>query len=167
MVRQAFAAFAREVRKHDPHRLVITGDSMLRPSAWHQERKGTWTRDTPEQYSEMLELANPDPINAISLHAYEDAHHRLPSSRKASLRMNKPIFLGEFGVPGETPKSADKFRGLLAAITEHNIPLAALWVFDYARQPVLNITATNSRGWQLEAIADANALHLSRSTIRD
>jgi hypothetical protein len=165
MVRQAFAAFAREVQKYDPHRLVSTGDSMLRPSAWHQERKGTWTRDNPDQYAEMLALANPDPVSAISLHAYDDAHNRFPSSRKASLRMNKAIFLGEFGVQGETPESAEKFRGMLAAITENKIPLAALWVFDYARQPKFNITATNARAWQLEAIADANALlHQPSST---
>jgi hypothetical protein len=168
MVRQAFTAFALEVQKYDPHRLVSTGDSMLRPSAWHQEREGTWTRDTADQYAEMLGLANPDPVSTISLHAYDDAHDRFPSFWKASLRMNKPVFLGEFGVQGETPESAEKFRGMLAAITENKIPLAALWVFDYARQPKFNITATNARDWQLEAIADTNALlHQPRSTSRD
>jgi hypothetical protein len=72
MVHLAFAAFATEVRKYDSHRLVVTGDSILRPSAWHREHEGKWTSDTRAQVAEMITVATPAPINGISLHLYED-----------------------------------------------------------------------------------------------
>jgi hypothetical protein len=37
------------------------------------------------------------------------------------------------------------------------VPLAALWVYDYGSQDEFSVTATNRRGWQLKAIAEANA----------
>jgi hypothetical protein len=60
MVRVAFTEFGKAVREHDPKRLIVTGDSIPRLSAWHQEHKGQWTHDTPEQFSEVLTLANPN-----------------------------------------------------------------------------------------------------------
>lgn len=158
MVRQAFIAFGKEVRKHDPHRLISTGDSMLRPSAWHQARELTWTPDTPAQYAEMLALMNPAPINAISLHAYEDHDiQRLAASIEVSRALKKPLFIGEFGAPGESAEQAEKFRRLLQTIVDLRVPLAAVWVFDHAdQQGTWNITADNTRSWQLDAVAAAN-----------
>ncbi|MFO1528503.1 MAG: cellulase family glycosylhydrolase [Kiritimatiellia bacterium] len=161
MVRTAFGEFARAVREQDPKRLILTGDSFPRLSAWHQEHEGSWTQDTPAQFADMLALANPDPIDAISLHAYEDDDRRLPAVMAISRRLDKPVFIGEFGAQGETPEQAAKFRRLLSAIEEHRIPLAALWVFDLKSQPDFSVTAGNSRSWQLRAIAEANA-RLSR-----
>jgi hypothetical protein len=34
-IRDAFAAFAREVRRFDPHRAISSGDSLPRTAAWH------------------------------------------------------------------------------------------------------------------------------------
>ena len=157
MVRVAFAEFGKAVREHDPARLILTGDSFPRPSAWHQEHENKWTNDTPEQFAEMLTLANPDPITAISLHAYEDDDQRFAAAMDVSRKLNKPIFVGEFGAPGETPEDAAKCRRLLKAIVDHHIPLAALWVFDLKSQKDFSVTADNSRSWQLEAIAEVNS----------
>ena len=104
MVQSAFEAFATEVRKYDPHRLIVTGDSILRRSAWHQAHEGTWTSDTPDQFAEMLESVNPAPIDAISLHLYEEQDwQRLGQATQVAHRLNKPLFVGEFGVPGNPP----------------------------------------------------------------
>ena len=54
MVRTAFIAFATEVRKHDPQRLIFSGDSFPRPSAWHQAHENSWKHDTPAQFAEIL-----------------------------------------------------------------------------------------------------------------
>lgn len=156
IVRQAFTGFATEVRSHDPLRLIGTGDSFPRLSAWHQEHEGTWTQDSPQQFREMLALANPDPVSAISVHAYEDDGARFPELLAVSRRLGKPLFVGEFGAQGSTPEQAAKFHGMLQAIVRHPIPLAALWVFDYPRQEDFNITAGNDRAYQLQAIAAAN-----------
>ena len=157
MVRKAFTAFGKEVRKHDPQRLISTGDSTQRRSAWHQEQQNTWTADTPVQYAQMVALANADPIGAISLHVYEDDHIQLlAQSVEVARKLNKPLFIGEFGTPGDSAEQAAKFRRQLQIILDQRIPLAALWVFDFAQQKDWNITADNARAWQLDAIAEAN-----------
>lgn len=165
MIRAAYIAFAREVRKHDAHRLVITGDAFLRPSAWHQERENKWTRDTPEQFAEMLAKMNPDPINAISVHAYDDADaQRIAGAMTVARNTNKPLFVGEFGAPGETAEQGSKVRRLLDAIVEQQVPLSALWVYDFGSQKDFSVTATNARAWQLTLITDANERMRREST---
>jgi hypothetical protein len=156
MVHQAFAAFGSEVRKYDPQRMVVTGDSFLRPSAWHQEHEGTWTSDTPEQFAEMLTMVNPAPISAISLHLYQDNEGLLAQAVQVAHKLNKPLFVGEWGAPDATPESEAACRRQLKAICDDDVPLAALWVFDLASQKDFSVTAANPRAWQLELIADAN-----------
>jgi endo-1,4-beta-mannosidase len=154
--REIFKAFAEAVRKHDPHRLIGTGDSILRPSAWHQMHKGTWADDSPEQSAEMLAFVNPDPVDVISVHAYARDYERFDDLLKACRRLGKPVFVGEFGVKGTGPEQTEDFGNLLAAIIEKGVPLSAIWVFDLPRQTDFNLSLTNDRAWQLEAIARAN-----------
>ncbi len=157
MIDAAFADFAKVVRTYDSQRLIFTGDSFPRLSAWHQQHENNWAKDSPEQFAEMLGGANPDLISGVSLHAYEDEDEkRLTQAMAVSRNLNKPVFVGEFGVPGESPEQAAKFRRLLQAVMDHKIPLSALWVFDFAKQKDYNVTAENSRSWQLKLIAEAN-----------
>jgi hypothetical protein len=156
MVRTTFAAFGTAIRQHDPHRLIFTGDSFPRLAAWHLEQSKSWEHDSMAQFREMLIKANPDPISGISLHAYEDDDQRFDEAMAVARELNKPIFIGEFGAQHETEAQAAKCRRLLKAIIEHDIPLAALWVFDYPKQNDFNITADNNRAWQLDLIAEAN-----------
>jgi len=156
MVRTAFAAFAAEVRKYDPDRLITSGDAFPRVSLWHQWKEGSWTHDTPEQFSEMLAGEAPDPVNLISVHAYGEDDRRIPAAMEVSRRIGKPLFVGEFGAPGETPETEKVCRRLLDAVLAEGVPLAALWVFDLTNQKDLNITATNARAWQLDLIAAVN-----------
>lgn len=156
MARTAFVSFAAEVRKFDPARIIDTGDSFPRLEAWHIWKEGRWKRDSMEQFAEMLELNNPDPVSVISLHAYEQDDQRFAAAMEVSRKLNKPVFIGEFGAQGTTPEQAAKFRRLLQSIEDHGIPLAALWVFDLASQPDFTITPDNGRWWQLREIAGAN-----------
>jgi hypothetical protein len=157
MVQSAFQFFATEVGKYDPTRLIVTGDSILRPSAWHQDHQGTWTSDTPEQFAEMLAMVNPAPINVISLHLYKDPQWRmLGQALQVAHKLNKPLFVGEFGVTEGTPEAEAVFRRQLKAIHDNDVPLAALWVFDLASQNEFSVTATNARSWQLDLITEAN-----------
>ena len=156
MVRVAFAEFGKAVREHDPHRLIFTGDSFPRLSAWHQEHENKWTADTKAQFQEMLEKANPDPICGIGLHAYEDDDQRFPWAMEVSKKMNKPVFIGEFGAQSDTPEQTAKFTRLLKGIDEHGIPLAALWVFDLKSQKDFTVLPGTPRAYQLEAISEWN-----------
>jgi hypothetical protein len=172
MVRTAFREFAREVREYDPHRMISTGNSIPRPSAWHQMRERTWAKDSPEQFEEMLAGDNPDPVDTISVHIYQDAASRLPDACETARQAGKSLFVGEFGVHGEGPETAEQFQSLLRLIEDMQVPLAALWVFDFKVQPELSVRADNSRSYQLKAIAEANrrirrAIDIPAEVLRD
>jgi len=158
MIRTAFAAFAREVRRHDPHRIITTGNSIPRPSAWHQVHEGTWGRDTPAQFAEILPADHPDPVNVISVHGYRENVERIAPAAEVAREAGKPLFVGEFGVQGPaTPGNRKAFERFLEEIDRCGVPMAALWVYDYARQAEWHVTASNERSWQLDAIAASNA----------
>jgi len=177
MICTAFAAFAREVRKYDPNRMITTGNSLPRPSAWHQWKEKSWTQDTEQQYAERLLLDSPDPVNVISVHVYKGKMKRLgrevPVEEFLKLTMDvasrakKPLFLGEFGAweagPGGKKSAKQRFARILAAIESARVPLAALWVYDFDHQgKTWNVTLNNARACQLKAIAEANQRIRSR-----
>lgn len=159
-IRTALTAFAREVRRHDPHRLILSGNAFPRPSAWHQQHERNWQRDTPDQWAEMLAADNPSPIVSLSgrLYSTNDLAAIAPAMA-ASRRLGKPLLIGEFGVPGEmTSPNQGQFREWLDALDTNSVPLAALWVFDFEGQAKdWNVTAENARQEQLRLIAEINA----------
>ncbi len=167
MFRTALREFAIEVRKHDPQRIIISGNSIPRPSAWHQMHERSWTRDTPAQFREMLLGDNPDPMDTLCIHAYEpDDLARLAESMVAARESHKPLFVGEFGVQGrDTPENRARFRQVLDAMEASNVPLAALWVYDFGGQDkTWNVTWDNERAWQLELVAQRHRAWQRSST---
>jgi hypothetical protein len=104
MPRVAYTEFGKAVREHDQKRLIFTGDSLPRPAAWHMEKEGSWTPDNERQFRQMLRSLNPDPIDAISIHAYGEDAERIAWGVQAAQSIKKPLFIGEFGVPGTGPE---------------------------------------------------------------
>ena len=153
-VRQALAAVVVEMRRYDRTRIISTGNALPRESAWHNWQKGTWDVDTVEQTAAMLDGDNPTDI--VSVHAYGADIHRIALAAQISRDLGKPFFLGEVGVGGPSRRGAGSLSEVLEVITDADVDLAAVWVFDFAAQPEWNITATNDRSWQLQAVAAAN-----------
>lgn len=163
----AFAQFANSVRQHDRHRALITGNSIPRPSAYHNTTESSWKKDTPSQFEEVLLRDNPDPFEVISVHLYDNTGQAQTSSIEGlvqavaamAARANKPVFVGEFGAaqsltPGETEALFDE---ILDALISSNVALAAFWVFDYADQDEdWNVTTENERSYQLKRVSEAN-----------
>ena len=159
-VRIALAEFAREVRRHDPHRLILSGNSFPRDSAWHQEQEKNWRTDSPKQWAEMLAKDNPAPIQSLSGRLYSTNHlERLDAALVESRNSGRPLVIGEFGVPGPvTEETRQQFRARLAALDTNGVPLAALWVFDFDHQARdWNVTAQNARSEQLRLIVEMNS----------
>jgi hypothetical protein len=155
----AIEAFAREVRRIDERRMILSGNSIIRVSAAHQRSKRTWDRDSLEEQAERLIAENPRPCDAISVHLYtDDDLARLPELRKAAAADGRPLFIGEFGVSAKTPDAQKKFDAMLSIIaTEQRFPFAALWVYDYpAQQGEWSDTFNNDRAYQLRAIEKIN-----------
>jgi hypothetical protein len=168
-IHTAFRAFAREVRRHDPHRIILSGNAAPRPSAWHQREYLSWDQDSREEFAEILRYENPDPLDALSVHQYEQTERRFGTEVsvadflricvRESLKARKPLFVGEFGADESAGHhvAAARFDQLLDAIVTTGVPLAALWVYDFAGQDgTWNVTPDNGRQYQLEAIARAN-----------
>lgn len=159
-IRVALREFAREVRKYDPQRIIVSGNAFPRVSAWHQAHEKSWKQDTREQFEEMLAADNPSPMNTLSVRGYDLTTDidRLAQAMTVAQAAKKPLFVGEFGVPGAaTGESKVKFGAILSAIETHRVPLSALWVFDFDGQAEdWNVNATNGRSWQLDAIQQAN-----------
>ncbi len=145
MLRMAYTELGKAVREHDRKRLIFTVDSLPRPAAWHMEREGTWTPDNERQFRQMLRSLKHDPIDAISVHAYGEDTARVAWAVRAAKSLKKPLFTGEFGVPGTGQEVEEEFRRMHQIIEESPIPVAAAWGFDLPSQNAdYNITADNT-----------------------
>ena len=169
MIVTAFAEFAKEVRRYDQYRVISTGNSAPRPSAWHQWKEKSWTQDTKEQYAERLLLDNPSPADLVSIHLYEHTMKRFGSevsvedflkfSMDTAKRAKKVLFVGEFGANAtyNAQETKQRFDRILTAIEKTKVPIAALWVYDFDHQSnTWNVTTKNERAYQLKAISETN-----------
>lgn len=159
MVVTALTAFGKEVRAIDRHRLISTGHSMPRPSSWHNRKESSWKKDSPEQFAEMLALAAPAPTDLVSVHCYGEQLESIGAAAAVARKLGRPLFVGEFQVANSTTEAGRKpFEETLRALETHRVPLAAVWVFDHRLQEAeFNITPTNRRAWQLDALRAWNS----------
>lgn len=174
MMNVAFREFAKAVREIDPHRPITTGNSLPREASYNLRKDLKWIADTPEQFGEQIVAFNPDPHNVISVHVYTPDHENrfgqrwtsydeiIALSMAASKTVGKPLFIGEWGARDDKEGAArdaarrDNFE-LITAIDRHNVPLAALWVYDLPDQESFaNVTSSNHRKYLLKAVALAN-----------
>jgi hypothetical protein len=176
MINTAFKAFAEEIRRIDPVRPITTGNATPRHSAEHLRNARGWKTDSREDLMRNLAFATPDPMNMVSIHVYPgDIEKRFEADSKTtyadvlrvclegSAAAKKPLFIGEFGGPPDNQApwnfESAKVEGLalLKAIEESKVPLAAIWVFDFAWQDdFINISTSNHRAHYLGAVRDAN-----------
>ena len=155
MLCAAFRDLSQEVGKQDASRIISSGCSMPRRAAWHLWKEKTWSDDSPGQFERMLADLSASPQNVICIHAYDDDVARIPQAMRSARQIKKPVFLGEFGAKGVSDGANREFAARLALIEKEKVPLAALWVFNRPRdEGSWNVTDSNARSYQLEAIAD-------------
>ena len=170
----AYRAFAETVRSLDPVHPVFSGDTMPRPVAFHTWKDGVWKEDSKEEWQSMF-LKDNQVMDALSAHFYyyEKSGHRdsgiaafdpeeqLSFMMATARQVGKPLFVGEFG-PSSKEKTIDEerrqFEVLLDLLVKHEVPLSALWNFDYEHvdQVHWNITEDNHRAYMLDALQQAN-----------
>ncbi|MCC6233019.1 MAG: hypothetical protein IT580_10270 [Verrucomicrobiales bacterium] len=157
--RTALSGFAEEARRWDARRLLLSGNAFPRSSAWHQLHHQTWDLDSREQWTAMLLDDHPAPISCLSGRLYSaDDLHQLPWAAAAARATHRPLFIGEFGVPGRLDDPAlARFQEQLDALDTHEIPLAALWVVDFDGQAAdWNVTEANARAPLLRLLEQRN-----------
>ena len=160
-MRKVYEAFAREVRKHDPWRIISSGDTSLPENGWHRWKESSWKNDTPEQFAEILSCNAPDPLSVLSIHAYENDFkpERMNVAMDVARKMNKPLFVGEFGVKGPRTEASEKeFRQQLAILKQQQVVIATLWEFDVKPipRPEWLVSPTNDKTYMLETIEAIN-----------
>lgn len=161
----ALSEFGKTVRRLDPHRIIISGNSAPRAGAWHNAAGKPWQPDTRQQFSEILIRDNPDPLSVLCVHWYPGHEKRFPDEKAggmadvakvmmdAARQSGKPLFIGEFGYE----HGQDGFAELLNVIRKSRVPLSALWVFDLRQQENnWSVTISNERAYMLRAISEAN-----------
>lgn len=174
MFRAAALDFAHVVRQFDPHRLLLTGNSLPRINAYHNSTFAPNGPDTEAQFGRILLRDNPGPFNPICIHASPanigryfgdrpvNFEQLLTTSMAIGRRAGKAVYLEEF-IP--TPKDAsavattnerDYFTRELAAIENSNVPIASVWLYDrkLSNNQRYNLTFANDRSYMLQMIAD-------------
>ncbi len=177
MMLVVFDEFAKKVREFDNSRMIISSTSMPRPYAWHNTYENSWTKDTVEQFGEILARDNPDPYDIYNVHVYPNTNNyysgmatnidgEIKVSQDFAIAAKKPLFIGEFGVSKEYPLDQPAtFNELINAIEKYKVPLAAMWVYDYSGQDAdWNVTFENDRSYMLDIITNANAKMESSNT---
>ena len=174
MVVSAVRTFAETMRALDPKRPVLTGNSLPRGASYHLRTGQGWKQDNNEEFQQQLAFFNPDPNNILSVHVYPHDHEKrfnqpltsydqiLESAMQAARAIKKPLFVGEFGAQDDEKRGGPdvakaEILECIAAIERNNVPLAAIWVYDFPGQDAdLSITGSNQRAFALDAVAMAN-----------
>lgn len=179
----AFTEFAKTIRLYDDKRIISTGNSFPRAAQYHLAYHGTWEKDTSTQFLKILNQINPSPFNTISVHIYpthltdyfgditiKDFKTLIFYANLGAKMTKRILFIGEFGVCRNEKHLKDLniseekklFEELIKAIFENEIPLSALWVYDFQKKEDLcNITFENDRAYQLEWIIKLNKKFLN------
>ena len=171
-VAAVLTACAKEIRKLDPRRMILSGNALPRGHAWHNSAERSWKADTEARFREVLLRDNPDPIDTICVHVYPEARTGVFADRTVDLAglmkatastaagAGKPLIVGEFGVGASKEGPVGEraaFEKLLADLEAARPALVMLWVFDHSGQNgSWNVTADNARAYQLELIGKAN-----------
>jgi hypothetical protein len=160
-LRSAYILFANTVRRIDPTRMLESGTTLPRPSAWHLAHGQGWKRDSVEQGFTTLLGLTPDPMDVLSVHIYEKAKEHYPEAggtagvmklvMQQAQAVHKPMFIGEFPV-----KDKGQAQEYLGGIVSNRVPLSAFWVFDDPNEPRMNVDFDNERSFVLDMVVKAN-----------
>jgi hypothetical protein len=171
MLLDVYQDFYKTVRDLDPDRIIVTGDSIARSSAWHNRNADAWGQDSQAQWAEIFRDDTPDCYEVVSFHLYAEAnlgyfkHQDLPIEAfvqevvKICRDDEKVIWCGELGMPGTDEAARAMFVRMMHVIEVNAIELSALWNFKPTgkAQPDWDISPSNERAYMLDAVQALNA----------
>ena len=173
MLRDAYVDFYKRVREIDPQRIIVTGDSIPRPSAWHNRNKDSWGADSKEQWFETFRADTPACYEVASLHLYEEAEKSYFKKKDLTIesvvseivedckKNKKIVWCGELGMPSNKKTEKEMFFRMMNAVEQSDIELSAIWNFKPRGkfQPDWDISPTNERSYMLDAVKAFNKRH--------
>jgi hypothetical protein len=143
----ALSDFARTVREIDGHRILLTGNSIPRFSAYHMQTERRPGPDSREQFSTMLLRQNPGAFNPVCIHTAPVSplphfarrpvsyNELIQTCAGAARSASKSLSIEEFiTCPPKTECSIatrqQNVNEVLAAIQANNVSLASVWVYQ-------------------------------------
>jgi Cellulase (glycosyl hydrolase family 5) len=142
----ALSDFARTVREIDGHRILLTGNSIPRFSAYHMQT-GRPGADSRDQFATVLLRQNPGPFNPVCIHTAPVSplprfarqpvsyNELIQTCAGAARSASKSLSIEEFiTCPPKTECSTatrrETVNEVLAAIQANNVSLASVWVYE-------------------------------------
>ena len=165
---------ARRIKTADPIRMVNSGGSHLRESAWNQYTKGTWTPDTWDQHMLAYQFYyEKTAVDIIDFHDYKipvggyvikqnngitDLPLTMESHMEAARLIGKPLMIGEFGALPEA-KGTGNWK-MVEWFEKIEDPASEKWV-QAALDPIIE------SGCQLAYYWSFNNSHQQQSGVLD
>lgn len=161
----------KSIREIDPHRIIVTGDAMLRSTSWNNRHRDDWGLDTREQSLEMFTAETPTGFSVASIHLYPEEDGKFFKDQKVSLeellktvvqeahRHGRVVWCGEFGAASSGPQERQMVERILHALKDTGVELSALWNFNLPGktfQKGIDVTPDNERAWMLFEIQKFN-----------
>ena len=170
MLLDTYEDFYKTVREMDPDRIIVTGDSIARPSAWHNRNEDKWGQGTREQWAEVFRADTPDCYEVASFHLYAEAEMSYFENKdlsiedfvaevvKISRSDNKVIWCGELGMPGSDEAAREMFIRMMRSVVQNEIALSAIWNFKPTGtfQADWDISPSNERAYMLDVVKVLN-----------
>lgn len=170
MILDLYEDFHRSVRTLDPHRMIVTGDSIARAQAWHNRHEDRWEQDSRAEWFELFAEETPARYETVSFHMYAEMDGKYFKGENVPLevlvrditafcrREGKAIWSGELGMPGTDDASRELFWRMMGIVESNEIELSAIWNFipSGSYQPDWDITPVNERSYMLDAVKELN-----------
>ena len=129
------------IKAKDPNRLLVAGDSEPRGSSKALRTRQSWApADTYADTKETMSYYSPNPLNAISVHMYNessdpasvrDFNTPIAKYMKIAKELKKALFVGEFGPASDI----GDFNACANAIVSNGVQLSAAWCYRRDEQP--------------------------------
>ena len=165
-----YQEFYQTVRAIDPHRIIVTGDSIARAHAWHNRNQDAWGQDSRDQWLRQFRADTPECYETVSFHLYDEADEKYFSGENLTIekfveavvkdcrRNNKAVWCGELGMPGYDKNAEKMFFRMLNSVEKNGIDISAIWNFipSGKYQGDWDILPSGERSYMLEAVKKLN-----------
>ena len=147
-VQRALRGFAKKCIELDPHgRMVGSGHSLMRNGQYNLYKNKTWGPDSYDEYVEISDMMNPEPVMGMSEHHYlndnrtfsdlgqQDHAGQVKYAKKCAEELGKVLYVGEFVGPacsGATMSDVEEFYN---NFFNERVQLSLVWNLAYTGSP--------------------------------
>lgn len=138
-VQTAYKGFAETVKENDPeHRMICTGNSIMRDAQWHLANQKNWSTDSFNEYVTISKVMSPAPMTGLSEHIYEDPRNfsdlgklnrtqQVIKSKECAAELGQAFYVGEFTGPKTVSGDSVKVKSHFSTYYSQKVQLSMIW----------------------------------------